>query len=267
MDGVELTTQEFAFLLGSLGATSVVDLDDPDLFPETEKEQQKTFERGFEQLIDHGWVETDSENPAEAGLNATLFQLVAVVAAPRTVISTSIRNTKGSPVRLMHYLGGGLIVELDAPAESRYRLAVVPTLEELGDRLSQFLGVDDAGNGSLLALERGPASKLRGLAAGGKLEPAIAGLSEAGVPEDQAATLAEALADGPSADIVGAAVMADEIEQTVRATLFGEGAGAWLIYYTDPDEDDLLLAMANSGSIEAMLTSWTARFGWESQPA
>lgn len=267
MDGAELTTEEFAFLLGSVGATRIVDLDDPDLFPKTEKQQQKIFERGLEQLVEHGWVESESEDPAEAGLNPTLFQLVAVISAPRAVLSTSIRSAGDSPLRLLHYLANDLIVELDAPADSRYQIGVVASLEQLAARLSQFLGAAEAGNGALVGLDRELAATLGKLAAVGKDEAASAGLVDAGVPQDQAVALAKAMAHGPIADIVAARIAGPEVEEIVRATVYGEGSSAWLVFYTDSESDELSLAAASAGSIRSMLAEWIGEFGLELQGA
>lgn len=263
MDGAVLTTEEFAFLLGSVGASEIVDLDDPELFPTTQGKQRKTFEQGLEQLVENGWVETDSQDPARAGLNATLFQLVAIIAAPNFVLSTSLRVTDGKPLRLLHYLGNETIVELDVPAEERYQIGLVGDLDQLGERLAQFLGLADSGKAGLASLAADAAGELKAKAQAGDIEEAAEGFANAEFPDKQATALAGALAAGARADIVGARVQGTEVVEAVKATVFGEGRSAWLAFRADVSSQEISFGPANSANIEEMVSSWMANLRME----
>lgn len=258
MDGAVLSTEEFAFLLGSVGARGLIDVDDPSLFPSTEKKQQKTFEQGLEQLVENGWVETEADDPSTAGLNATLFQLVAIVSAPEFVLSTSVRASEGEPLRLLHYLGNELIVELDAPADSRYQIGVVGSLEQLADRLSQFLGLPETGRSSLVSLAADQAGQLKSQAEAGDLAAAAQGYADSALSEEQAAAFADALASGARADIVGASVAGDEAKEALKGTVFGEGSSAWLAFRGDAGEEQVTFGPANSANLETMISTWLA---------
>lgn len=255
MSGAELGSAEFAYMLALVEAEGVVGVENGKLFPKKEAQREKTFGQGRAELEANGWLKPAVDHEDEYELDSMLFQLVAVIAAPQFVFSTSKASSSADQEQVLHYVADEVIVELSAPSAGRYHLGLVPDRGEMAERIGGMLGLTGS-SPARFSLSGEMAARIKELAGAGNADDASEALMSADLAKPDQETLLEALAEEPKAHIVAARAQADEILQSVRASVFGQGEGAWIVYREHPEADQVEFATAHPESIETMLNAW-----------
>jgi hypothetical protein len=143
MGGITLESAEFAFLLATVHASSVVGIEDPAIFPADQASRDAVYAAGIRSMIEHGWLKP-APGPSQFHFNATLFQMAAVIASPDIVVFTARTSDSFGRQAIAHYLAGSDIVELIATVDGKYHLGIIPDRVTLCGRMRSELGLQDA---------------------------------------------------------------------------------------------------------------------------
>jgi len=261
MNGIELETEELAYLLATVDAPGLVGVDDPKLVPSTAKSRDTTFSKGRKQLEAHGWVQEISGKPGEYDLNAGLFHTVAVMAAPEMVVATSRGVAEEDRQLVVHYLVREHIVELWATSEKRYFLARLPDRTVLYERMAELLGIATGAQEGKFMLAESTFNKAKNLAQKGQLAQAENLLATAGVNGRTGKSLLAALTSPVRGQVVVTRANAGEIEAGRRAELYGEKKGAWAAVRLVADSKELQLSPVDADELAALVGGWLDELG------
>ena len=261
MNGIELETEELAYLLATVDVPGLVGVDDPKLVPSTAKSRDTTFSKGRKQLEAHGWVQEISGKPGEYDLNAGLFHTVAVMAAPEMVVATSRGVAEEDRQLVVHYLVREHIVELWATSEKSYFLARLPDRTVLNERMAELLGLAIGAQEGKFMLSESTFNKAKNLAQKEQLAQAEKLLATAGVNGRTGKSLLAALASPVRGQVVVTRAHAGEIEAGRRAELFGEKKGAWVAVRLEADSKELQLSPVGADELAALVRGWLEELG------
>jgi hypothetical protein len=141
MDGIVLDRAEFLVLLDAVRATAVVGFDSQDLFPNQVDEHRALLSQGVAQLQQRGYLEVRSDGVR--AVDETLLQVATVVAQPQIALIT-VRDNPGVGSQLfLHYQNGPFVVEQTLPEPGKHRLATIPNVLGMFDRLLAIFPLQD----------------------------------------------------------------------------------------------------------------------------
>jgi hypothetical protein len=259
MEGAVLETPEFAYLLATLHATSLVGVVDADLFPADKATQATTYQEGLDKLKEHGWVTPIENAPNEQyNLNSRLLYLASVVAEPEFVVFT-IRSSPSGQQVFLHYLAGEDIVELTVAEEREYKLLAIPGRLAMLDRLKELLGLPEvkAAPAVEFTIDESVFFTLQDLAEHGQLEEAAALLKEHvpdGVAND---SLLDALQAADSGSLVVVVRPQDgEIVAGRKATVFHLPAVTWLARRVGAETNTLKVETVQAETLQTVLDNY-----------
>ncbi len=261
MNGIELETEELAYLLATVDVPGLVGVDDPKLVPSTAKSRDTTFSKGRKQLEAHGWVQEISGKPGEYDLNAGLFHTVAVMAAPEMVVASSRGAAEEDRQLVLHYLVREHIVELWATSEKRYFLSRLPDRTVLNERMAEILGIAAGAQEGKFTLPELTFNKLKNLAQKGQLAQAEKLLATADVNGRAGKLLLAALTSPVRGQVVVTRATAGEIEAGRRAEIFGEKKGAWTAVRPEANSKELQLSPVDAPKLAALVGGWLNELG------
>jgi hypothetical protein len=133
MDGIVLSRAEFLVLLDAARATAVVGFKSEDLFPERAEDHQALLDQGVADLQKRGLLEVRDDGVR--AIDELLLQVIAVVTQPQIAMITT-RDTPGVGSQLfLHYQNGPYVVEQTLPEPEQHRLATIPSILALFERL------------------------------------------------------------------------------------------------------------------------------------
>ena len=133
---VVLTRAEMAFLLSLTGIQSLIGLEDDGLFPSDPDKWQALFLQGRAELEGRGWLQQPAGS-VQTQINEDLLATISTVAAPRSVLVTTL-DQAGQPAQsVTHYLAKR-VVEASFDG-ARYHLAVLASPEVMFARLAATL--------------------------------------------------------------------------------------------------------------------------------
>lgn len=197
MKEVTLESAELAYLLATLGADSLLGVDNAALFPDSEAAKDRLYEQGLKLLREHEWI-TPDEEPGRENLNSELMVMVDAMTRALVVIVTERRDADESARhRMVHYLTDYMIVEQVYEEGQRYALAKVPELPAAMLRVVSTVGVPES---SPIGAHRAESTEaafagITETVEAGELEEALAAVSEMGLDDETAPGLVEAIAD------------------------------------------------------------------------
>ncbi len=261
MNGTELETAELAYLLATVDASGLIGVDDPKLSPATAKAQDAIYSKGRQQLEEHDWIKPIPDKPGEHDLNAGLFQLVAIAAAPEQVIATSTGATADDRRLVLHYLVGDHAVELWATSDKSYFIASIPDRASLTQRIVEVLGLGKSSQKGQYTLTDAAFSKLKSHAQKGQQAQAEKLLEAAGLNGQAGKALLAALASLVRGQVVVTRANAGEIEAGRRAELFGEKKGAWMVVRPESDSKEYQLSPIDAEGLAALVEDWLEKMG------
>lgn len=135
-DGIVLERAEFLVLLDAVGATAVIGIDPKELFPASPAEHRELLLKGHELLKQRGLLKQRDDGTLI--LDQDLFALALIVAYPQVAL-ISVRDLPGRGRQLfIHYQVDNFVVEQTLPSVSQHRLATIPALPALFERLGEI---------------------------------------------------------------------------------------------------------------------------------
>lgn len=141
MDGIVLDRAEFLVLLDAVRATAVVGFDSKELFPSEGDVQRAVLAQGVAQLQRRGYLEVRRDGVR--AVDETLLQIARVMAQPQIAL-ISIRDNPGVGSQLfLHYQNGPFVVEQTLPEPGKHRLATIPNILGMFDRLLAIFPLGD----------------------------------------------------------------------------------------------------------------------------
>jgi hypothetical protein len=257
MNGAELGTPEFAYLLATVQANDVIGLDVPDLFPTTAKKQDKIFGQGRTDLEENGWIKPLNPDQNEYDLNSDLFEIVAMIASPDFVVATLREHPAESSGFTLHYITHLGVAELAPVAGDRFQLGAIADTSALATRMADLLGLKNARPAVEGSLPAATFKKVVAAAKKDQTEKAEELLGEAEGTVDKATSLVTAAGEPPT----GHAILLPangEAEDGKRVTVLGQGKSAWLVYQGDENSEDVVFVNGSKANIDAIVTEWTA---------
>jgi hypothetical protein len=256
MEGVELSIPELAYLLNLVHARGLPGVDDPRLFPETPAEQNNTHAKGREQLEAQAWITPVPDHNAEYEVNSFLFEMVAALAEPRTVILTVKEGPKGRHQAVLHYLAGQLIIELFSPSRSSYRLGLVSGREGMHQRIAQMLGLTQTGQRGQWILDEAAFEKVRSLSRNRQPTKAAKVMRSAGMDSPAGESLLGALSAPGRGQVVVARPEEGSIVAGRRVEVYVEADGAWMVLRTSPEGKEVQVSACDPSDLGALLDAW-----------
>lgn len=250
MDGVELTPQEFAYLLAVVHAPAVIGVDDPKLFPSDARAEKAVYGKGRQQLEEHKWIEPLADHEDEYWLDPGLVQLVAVVAGPEHVIATIRSGDDGDRQTTLHYLFGNRIVELWTTPEKSYLLGQVDDRQALLERIQAVLQVPEKSDGARFSLPEEAFQKAVTFAENGKSDKAEELLASAG---EHAEAFFSSFTEPGGGQLFVVQPSQGEIASGRRATVIG---GKWVVVRPSAEADELDISSLDSKRLDELLSEW-----------
>lgn len=259
MSGIVLEKTEFAYLLATLHATSIVGIDDPDIFPADTGTRDSTFATGLQSLREHGWLKPIPQQPGQFSLDDTLLLMTAVIADPQYVIFT-VRHSSGDNQQiLLHYLAEPDIVELSVTPEGQYRLGVVPDRLAMLRRIQEMLGLPDKSSVAPVqfTIEEQAFLTVQDLAEHGQRDQAAALLKERGINGSNGDSLLSALQAVDSGNLVVVVrPRSGEIVAGRKATVYRLKDLAWLTRRVDAETNTLKVETVQIDTLPNVLSSY-----------
>lgn len=258
---VELSRNQFAYLLAAVRASGIIGLDDPDLFPEGAKAEEEVFGGGRGELESAGWIQEVDDHPGEYQLDPFLLEMVAVIGGPEFVVAGAEQSGEVRNVRMI-YIVGELAVELAPMIDGGYALGYLPDDTTVGEHMGDLFQLNGAGGATDFSLSSDTLEDLKTSAASGKVEEA-ARLVE-GDPEDRQA-LSQAAAGPRSGRVVVLQTADGEVGSGRRAFLFGADDNVWIEYQPSEEADELTLTRATVSRLGGLVQSWLSELESQSQ--
>ncbi len=257
MEGVVLEKEEFAYLLATLHAASLIGVEDPELFPAPEA-QDAVFQAGLKQLKEHGWL-TPIGDSSQFNLNDGLLLMAAVVADPRFIVFT-VREAPGRPQQLfLHYLAEPDIVELSTPDEKHYRLLSISDRPAMIQRILEMLGLPEikAAPAAQFTVEEPVFLTVQDLVEHDQRDRAAALLKEQGVNGAFGDSLLSALQAADSGSLVVVVrPRGGEIVAGRKVTVFRQPDIAWLTRRVDTESNALKIETVQADTLPAILNQY-----------
>lgn len=135
---IVLTRAEMAFLLSLTGVQSLIGLDDSGLFPSNPDGWQALFLQGRAELESHGWLE-QAAGSVHTQINEDLLATISTVAAPRSVLITTVDRSGHHAQSVTHYVAKRVVEAIFDG--TRYHLVVLASSEVMVARLAATLGL------------------------------------------------------------------------------------------------------------------------------
>lgn len=249
MNGIELDRDEFATVVLLLSATRVFGL--AEVVPADPTAREAALVSGLAKLRARGLVTGDAPRQAP---DTGLMRLASIVVDPRLVIVTE-RAVGGDAA--LHFADDVGYVSLEGNATTGYRLGWVDDTTLLARRGLRFLDVDPDVVAQVegLAVAETVFSGARELARNGGAEASAAALRVAGVSDEAAAVLADALAKEAGGSVLVIRLNAGQAEAARRAWVLPVDArGGWIAWRPAADDSalrfDLLTAAQLAGILE-----------------
>ena len=259
MSGIVLEKTEFAYLLATLHATSIVGIDDVELFPADKEARDSTYVAGLKSLQEHGWLKPIPQQPGQQNLDDTLLLMTAVIADPQYVIFT-VRHSSGDNQQiLLHYLAEPDIVELSATPEGKYRLGVVPDRLAMLRRIQEMLGLPETSGAASVqfTIEEQAFLTVQDLAEHGQRDQAAALLKERGINGNNGDSLLTALQSADSGNLVVVVrPRSGEIVAGRKATVFRQKDLTWLTRRVDAESNTLKVETVQADTLPNVLSSY-----------
>jgi hypothetical protein len=232
-----LEEDELYYLLATVAAKRVWGLDNTRLFPQMAlapdadpiivASREARLANGLALLKAHGWILPAAHDTWD--INGGLVQMVATIADPEIVLTTTYFLAPTTKALLAYYLAHPLIVEVAQLEDATYRVASLPSLPFLLTRMGQTL--DLPANGVIVNAQplfvapdvfRDAAKHRHGAGVKGR------------VGADEATALAQLLADAHlRAEIGLARTTGDELLTQITLTLFAAKGMIWMAHETE----------------------------------
>jgi hypothetical protein len=259
MNGAELGSPEFAYLLAALEAEQVIGLRAPDLFPENAAAKEAAYSQGRKDLETNGWISPIPRHKDEYELDPMLFELISIIADPEFVLATILESENGGDKGLLlHYVAQGRIAELAALGDGHYMVGLVPDFENLIKGLASRLGASNPNPSPRFNLSKSTFDKVVEAIREGKTNHAEKTLQAAGVQPDEIKWILGESTSKLQGEIVLIYVRDGEIEGGRRMAALGQGETAWMTYRSRTEGGILSFSNCDEFSLGALISEWIA---------
>jgi len=256
MNEIVLDRAEFLVLLDAMGVSAVVGISPEELFPKSFDEQRHLIEQGQRKLMDRGLLQIAPDDVRV--LDPLLAAIASVLARPEVAI-VSVRATPELGRQLfLHYQSGEYVVEQTFPAEGQHRLATLPDLAGLFDRLLAIFPVQDTpAPEAACVLSQKDLLAAKEHAEAGRHGEAIAMLDRPGFGAGQAAAFAEAMADPIFSGTIALLRCAEQevVDARNPAIVQGRQAG-WSIAQVAPGAPNFRVTQIDAARLRDQLVGW-----------
>lgn len=262
---VNLDPPALGALLDAIEARDMVGVPPAMVAPPPEIDRATWLETGRASLANWG-IPLD---PAMRGREPmrSILRLAGAAAFPSVVAILQLDVPRVGRRRFIFSQTADTGVEHAFPRPGIHRLAAMADTDAVVERMLAILPVD--GNGEAqhtieLDQERFLALKLQ--AEEGETEPAATTLRDAGLPDEQAALLIDAIRRPRFGGVISVLKCTDQIADDARDLALLQGfQSAWSVRQAVPGELRVTVARATSSQIAAILREWLAAFAM--QPA
>lgn len=250
MTGVNISAPEFAYLLATVGVKNILGLKAPELFPESEKEQEEIYSVGFEQLVEKDWIE---EKEGTYDFDPALLEMTAIVGAPEQFLAI-INHNGGEKSLLLHYLFDDRIVQLAATDEDEFSLGFVPELDQTTEHISEITGVTQAATGEEFSIPMELFGQMQ-RAKKSFSKKVVDNLAEEGASSEAIGQLEIAFTSGQRSEIVLASLEAGEVAHGRRAWIYGADENGWLFYLDSAQAKQVSVVNCDRSQVEDWIQS------------
>jgi hypothetical protein len=191
MSTLFLEPAELSYLLQTIRAYSVVGVDNAELFPADEAENDVLLQRGRERLELHGWL-TPVPDTSKMNFDPSICYLIAIMADPEMAVVTLRQEQRGTYQLITHYLAGRVIVEQRRTSDGLYQLGFVTNLATAVSRIQSAVQLSETGANQAapqIFLNRQAFTRVKNLANEGQTETAVAELQKEGIEAALAVSL------------------------------------------------------------------------------
>jgi hypothetical protein len=252
MSHLFLEPAELAYLLQTIRAHSVVGVDNAELFPADEAENEALLKLGRERLEFHGWLTPVAETvpgtvPGSNKMNfdPTVCYLIAIMADPDMAVVTLRQERRGTYQLVAHYLAGRVIVEQMRTADGLYQLGFVSNLATAVSRIQSAVQLSETGANQAapqIFLNRQAFTRVKNLANDGQTETAVAELQKEGIETSLAVSLVATIQLPTCQGMI--IVMQRENGEIVtkrNMAIMQSRQASWLIRIDDPNDPQIKL--------------------------
>jgi hypothetical protein len=239
MNGAQLTSAEFAFLLASLDCGDVVGIDDPSLFPTNASVRGKTFKKGQQELKENGWLVPIPEQPDEFDLDSFLLEAVSIIASPQYMIASAFTSKKDSTQLVFHYFSADNAVELSAVDKKHYWLSRLGGREQIYERIAAFMQIEGEDHSVDVTIDEKTLDKLKGYVLKGKIGEAEKLLSSMNIDEDDVHSILAAIESDAYGSLLIVRLEDGGISMGRRLSIYGSGDLAWMASRLSPESSEL----------------------------
>jgi hypothetical protein len=191
MSTLFLEPAELSYLLQTIRARSVVGVDNTELFPINEAENEALLKLGRERLELHGWL-TAVPGTNKMNFNPSICYLIAIMADPEMAVMTLRQEQQGTYQLITHYLAGRVIVEQRRTVDGLYQLGFVASLATAVSRIQSVIQLSESNTNQAapqIFLDRQAFTRVKNLANEGQTETAVAELQKEGIEASLAVSL------------------------------------------------------------------------------
>jgi hypothetical protein len=244
MSTLFLEPAELAYLLQTIRADSVVGVDNAELFPSDEAENEALLKLGRERLEFHGWL-TPVAGSSKMNFDPSICYLIAIMADPDTAVVTLRQERRGTYQLIAHYLAGQVIVEQRRTSDGLYQLGFVSSLATAVSRIQAAVQLSETGANQAapqIFLNRQAFTRVKNLANDGQTETAVAELQKEGIETALAVSLVATIQLPTYQGMI--IVMQRENGQIVakrNMAVMQSRQASWLIRMDDPNDPKIAL--------------------------
>jgi hypothetical protein len=255
MSGLTLERPEFLALMNATQAGLVVGLNTRALVPPDRTQHQAMVRQGLDSLLQRGLLRLKGDVHV---LNTALFGMATIVAHPQWAVVTTRDNPGVGPQMFVHYVARNVIVEQTFPAAEQHRLALVPNVARLTERVVEILPVNSALNPpASVSLSQAQFFEAKSQIETGHLAEGQAVLRSNGLSEAAAQSLAQALVKPVFGGSIAVMACQKNSVTDARNVAVVQGAeSAWVMRQTEPGKAMLTLTSGSAEVLNHLLATW-----------
>lgn len=246
MDGIILEQGEFLLLLDAVNASTLIGIDEAQHFAADLEVRRRLALDGMEILSKRGWLIREGDKVL---LNPDLVIMIGTVAHPDIVLIVTRDTPNEGRREYLYYRSSEAIVEFTMPELGQFRLAALPNLEAMIERITFLLSNPGAAtNGSNIAftINQDVFFQLTGLSSADG-QTALQLLAANGITGASAQTLTTTL-ESPllSGSVAMLRVEDDKVVDARNLALLLSPSANWTFRQTTPGEPLLLAETAGA---------------------
>lgn len=254
MEEIILSRAEFLVLLDAVGASAVVGIDTHMLIPQSIEEYRELVETGQQLLAERGLLVLTSEGVR--ALDRRLVVIAQTVLRPDLAV-VSVREQPSVGRQLfLHYQRDNAAVEQTFPAAGQHRLAILPDVDALFERLLVIFPVESNVSTPIVLIDQNVFESVQALANQHDTPGARTMLAQAAVADDLAIGLVTAIAEPVfSGNIALLRCVGEEIVDARNILILQGPTTAWSVGQANPGQPTLQVQAVSADQTRNQLKS------------